>query len=124
MGVQEVGFGASACPKGMYTLHLSARDQIEPEVIQRLLGENNDKLLWSSKFKLKSASKESKVKNLTLCSGPIFELDYDQAIANAKKYFSEIYPGEDFLPRAPDPEEIIIGEEEEKGPENYRRNAG
>uniref|UniRef100_A0A182PEU9 Uncharacterized protein n=1 Tax=Anopheles epiroticus TaxID=199890 RepID=A0A182PEU9_9DIPT len=26
--------------------------------------------------------------------------------------FNEIYPDEEFLPRAPDPEEIIIGEEE------------
>uniref|UniRef100_A0A182R9D5 Rab proteins geranylgeranyltransferase component A n=1 Tax=Anopheles funestus TaxID=62324 RepID=A0A182R9D5_ANOFN len=47
-----------------------------------------------------------------LVCGPYHELDYDQSIQQAKKCFHEIYPEEDFLPRAPDPEEIIIGEEE------------
>lgn len=47
-----------------------------------------------------------------LVCGPYNELDYDQTIQQAKTMFREIYPDEDFLPRAPDPEEIIIGEEE------------
>uniref|UniRef100_A0A182QBG7 Rab proteins geranylgeranyltransferase component A n=1 Tax=Anopheles farauti TaxID=69004 RepID=A0A182QBG7_9DIPT len=47
----------------------------------------------------------------TVC-GPHHELDYDQSIQQAKTVFHEVYPDEDFLPRAPDPEEIIIGEEE------------
>ncbi|XP_052888576.1 rab proteins geranylgeranyltransferase component A [Anopheles moucheti] len=49
---------------------------------------------------------------IRLVCGPYHELDYDQSIQQAKTMFSEIYPEEDFLPRAPDPEEIIIGEEE------------
>ncbi|XP_053659096.1 rab proteins geranylgeranyltransferase component A [Anopheles marshallii] len=49
---------------------------------------------------------------IRLVCGPYHELDYDQSIQQAKAMFSEIYPDEDFLPRAPDPEEIIIGEEE------------
>uniref|UniRef100_A0A2M4AFS0 Rab proteins geranylgeranyltransferase component A n=1 Tax=Anopheles triannulatus TaxID=58253 RepID=A0A2M4AFS0_9DIPT len=44
--------------------------------------------------------------------GPFHELDYDLSIQQAKRVFNDIYPGEEFLPRAPDPEEIIIGEEE------------
>ncbi|EAA07234.4 AGAP010419-PA [Anopheles gambiae str. PEST] len=47
-----------------------------------------------------------------LVCGPYHELDYDQSIDQAKTVFHEIYPDEEFLPRAPDPEEIIIGEEE------------
>uniref|UniRef100_A0A182LZF3 Rab proteins geranylgeranyltransferase component A n=1 Tax=Anopheles culicifacies TaxID=139723 RepID=A0A182LZF3_9DIPT len=47
-----------------------------------------------------------------LVCGPYHELDYDQSIQQAKTIFHEIYPEEEFLPRAPDPEEIIIGEEE------------
>ncbi|XP_035901717.1 rab proteins geranylgeranyltransferase component A [Anopheles stephensi] len=47
-----------------------------------------------------------------LVCGPYHELDYDQTIQQARTMFREIYPDEDFLPRAPDPEEIIIGEEE------------
>uniref|UniRef100_A0A182K005 Rab proteins geranylgeranyltransferase component A n=1 Tax=Anopheles christyi TaxID=43041 RepID=A0A182K005_9DIPT len=49
---------------------------------------------------------------LRLVCGPYHELDNDQSIEQAKKIFHEIYPDEEFLPRAPDPEEIIIGEEE------------
>ncbi|XP_050090713.1 rab proteins geranylgeranyltransferase component A [Anopheles aquasalis] len=47
-----------------------------------------------------------------LTCGPFHELDYDLSIQQAKRVFNDIYPGEEFLPRAPDPEEIIIGEEE------------
>lgn len=46
--------------------------------------------------------------NVHIACGPIFELDYDETIRRAKKMFNEIYPDDEFLPRAPDPEEIII----------------
>lgn len=45
--------------------------------------------------------------------GPSFEVDYDETIRQSKLLFEKIYPNEDFLPRAPEPEEIIIGEETE-----------
>ena len=45
--------------------------------------------------------------------GPSFEVDYDDTIRQSKLLFEKIYPNEDFLPRAPEPEEIIIGEESE-----------
>lgn len=47
-----------------------------------------------------------------LACGPLCELDYDESIARARSIFKDIYPDEEFLPRAPDPEEIIIGEED------------
>lgn len=31
----------------------------------------------------------------------------------AKRLFAKMYPNDEFLPRAPDPEEIIIGEDDE-----------
>ena len=43
-------------------------------------------------------------------SGPSFELDYDVAIGNARRVFSDMFGADaEFLPRAPDPEEIVIG---------------
>lgn len=42
-----------------------------------------------------------------LC-GPHFELDYDRSIEEARRLFGELYADEEFLPRAPDPEEIIV----------------
>lgn len=52
--------------------------------------------------------------NLHLACGPLLELDYDESIARAQRIFKDIYPEEEFLPRAPDPEQIIIGDEEDQ----------
>ncbi|KAK8401361.1 hypothetical protein O3P69_002848 [Scylla paramamosain] len=46
--------------------------------------------------------------NLYLCPGPNTDLDYDLAIEQARSIFGRMYPGEEFLPRAPDPEEIAF----------------
>lgn len=46
--------------------------------------------------------------NCRVACGPFFELDYDQSIQQAKTLFTQIFENEEFLPRAPDPEEIII----------------
>ena len=48
--------------------------------------------------------------NVHLVSGPSFELDYDVAIGNARRVFADMFGTDaEFLPRAPDPEEIVIG---------------
>lgn len=46
------------------------------------------------------------------CCGPFMELDYDESIKQTKTLYEKIYPGDEFLPKAPEPEEIIIGEED------------
>lgn len=40
------------------------------------------------------------------------ELDYDESIRQTKLLYEKMYPGDDFLPKAPEPEEIIIGDED------------
>ena len=56
--------------------------------------------------------------NIDLVSGPSFELDYDVAIGNARRVFADMFGTDaEFLPRAPDPEEIVIG-----GGESYEDN--
>ena len=121
--VQEVGFGPAACPKGMYVLHTTSRqfqDIPESNHIAVSSINKNDAMLWSLSFKLRSqriaqsTTDHPSFGNLYLCNGPCFELDYDLAIENARKISSRIYPGEDFIPRAPDPEEILIGGEEKE----------
>ena len=48
--------------------------------------------------------------DIHLVSGPSFELDYDVAIGNARRVFADMFGTDaEFLPRAPDPEEIVIG---------------
>ena len=40
------------------------------------------------------------------------ELDYDESIRQSKLLYEKMYPGDEFLPKAPEPEEIIIGDED------------
>ena len=51
--------------------------------------------------------------NTFLAAGPRHELDLTLAIEAARSVHKKLYPEEDFLPRAPDPEEILIGGEGE-----------
>nr|CAD7425470.1 unnamed protein product [Timema monikensis] len=51
-----------------------------------------------------------------LCSGPELDLDFEFAVQQAKDIFGKMYPDLEFLPRAPDPEDIVLeGEEENDG---------
>ncbi|KAJ4446648.1 hypothetical protein ANN_13345 [Periplaneta americana] len=55
--------------------------------------------------------------NVFLCSGPDLDLDFEFAVKQAKEIFTKMYPDSEFLPRAPDPEEIVLeGEEGTPGP--------
>lgn len=45
--------------------------------------------------------------------GPYFELDYERSIDEARALFGRLYADEEFLPRAPDPEEILVAGSEE-----------
>ncbi|KAJ6649626.1 Rab proteins geranylgeranyltransferase component A [Pseudolycoriella hygida] len=76
------------------------------------------RMLWSMYFNIPSCIKceyaeETPIPGLHLSCGPYFELDYDKSIKDAKDLFTKIYPTEEFLPRAPDPDEIVIGDEDE-----------
>ena len=117
--VQEAGFGPSVCPKGMYVLHMtSKKDSNIPAFaaggVNSLLTDS-DTLLWSVDFDIISrqteVEKDKCISNIHFCNGPYYELDYDSTIEHAEKICKIIYPEDEFLPRAPDPEEIIIGGE-------------
>ena len=106
--VQEVGFGTGACPRGMYVLHMTTVNS-EKELDESRVLPDLSNVLWSATFDFTVENATSSLPNLHFCSGPEFELDYDEAIANAKVIFQKMYGSEEFLPRAPDPEEIILG---------------
>ena len=119
--VTEVGHGAAVCPKGMYCLHLTkSREKNGENDLQEsfstVMPSTEDKLLWTLDFKVFTENLEALEKttgSLFLTSGPHFELDYDLTIEKAREMFNGMFPEEPFLPRAPDPEEIILGEPEE-----------
>jgi len=81
--------------------------------------ESKPQMLWSMYFNIPICLKceyadETPIPGLHLSCGPYFELDYDKSIEDAKNLFTKIYPKEEFLPRAPDPDEIIIGDDDDE----------
>ncbi|CAD7011324.1 rab proteins geranylgeranyltransferase component A [Ceratitis capitata] len=114
---------SGTCPKGIYLFHLTTAAQTDqpeqdlaPFVAQIFNTETDDalKLLYSAYFTImgrKSTSSTPRVDVSTpiFCtSAPSYELDYDNAIINAREIFTKLYADAEFLPRAPDPEEIVI----------------
>ena len=73
------------------------------------------KLLYSSYFTISGYDLENNSSSLIYNTAPpYYELDYDLSITNARHIFSKIYENVEFLPRAPDPEEIVIEGEDPK----------
>lgn len=106
----EVSAGAAACPKGLHLMHVSAEGQDLDLVseVSPLLGTG---LLYSLSFTQYGCGTqlETSLSNVWSAPGPQHELDLDLAIQQARDIYRGMYPQEEFLPRAPDPEEIIIG---------------
>ncbi|XP_043667470.1 rab proteins geranylgeranyltransferase component A 1 [Vespula pensylvanica] len=76
-------------------------------------------ILWSLYLNLPASDiklNDTAPSNIYLCSGPDLELDFDFAVDQAKEIFKSMYPDDDFLPRAPDPEEIVLEGDEAPGP--------
>ena len=74
-------------------------------------------ILFSSYFEVPSSTKGENLSGnqtgpIYICGGPYVELDYDETIKQAKLLYEKMYPDDEFLPKAPEPEEIIIGDED------------
>ncbi|KAL0273377.1 UNVERIFIED_CONTAM: hypothetical protein PYX00_006058 [Menopon gallinae] len=117
--VIELGPGTSTCPGKVFVVHMTTvatRDAAADlsHVIDALFDrESTDsekpKILWSVTWNAtEDVSIESKLDNVKICSGPTTELDFNFSIDEARRLFKEICPDEEFLPRAPDPDEIIL----------------
>lgn len=72
-------------------------------------------MLYSSYFTISDYELKATPAPLILATAaPFYELDYDKSIQNARNIFSKLYSDQEFLPRAPDPEEIVIDGEDPK----------
>lgn len=73
-------------------------------------------ILFSAFFEIPSSTKDADLSNqsgpIYTCSGPFMELDYEESIRQTKNLYEKMYPNDEFLPKAPEPEEIIIGDED------------
>ncbi|XP_066286896.1 rab proteins geranylgeranyltransferase component A 2-like [Branchiostoma lanceolatum] len=130
----ELGNGASACPKGMFIVHLtsqgtgSAKADLQPaaeQLFQPLNTEDTDtesekpKVLWCVYFSQldttdcdPSSLYTGLPENIVVTSGPGVDLGYEYAVQQARSLFEQMCPGEEFLPAAPNPEDIIYEDDD------------
>ncbi|XP_037071145.1 rab proteins geranylgeranyltransferase component A 2-like [Pollicipes pollicipes] len=127
--VLQVGTAASAAPASLYLVHLtcerreSAERDLTPAVerLRRLAAADGDdgaeaaplRVLASLFFSRRrpGAGAGSPPAGVAFCSGPDEHVGFDAAVREARELFSAHFPDEPFLPRAPDPEEIIFFDE-------------
>ena len=114
--VIEQGAGMMVCPANLMVAHFickkvnSAKEDLQA-LVEKIYP--CDKRVWVVYFNMidttsQSHSKPKVLKDLYEMSTPGLQLDYDFYIEQAERVFHEMYPDEEFLPRAPDPEEIIL----------------
>ena len=113
--VMEVGAGAAACPRGLHLLHLTGPGELDLEMVAQVRGlVREESLLYSLSWTQTGAGWGAEAgSGLWQAPGPSPELDFDLAIQQARHIYSGMFPEDEFLPRAPDPEEIIFGDEEQ-----------
>ncbi|CAF4234167.1 unnamed protein product [Adineta steineri] len=116
----EVGFGPGCAPDGFFLLYIFQESSSEntDEIIEQLLrltGDNftRDNILGQLTFDqvdtMSTSSSSSTLSKLIITHGPDGSIDHDSAVEAARNLFYEIYSNrEEFLARAPDPEDIII----------------
>jgi len=127
--VIQLSHYSGTCPKGLYLLHITSmsisddpKTDLKPYIDKIFDLENPPKLLYAAYFIIPQCRgcdqniTPSSINSIQFTCGPFFELDYDLSIENAKNIFNNIYSDEEFLPRAPDPEEIVMGDEDPTAP--------
>lgn len=120
---------SGCCPKDVYLYHfisttgkdVKPRDALQPFIDQifskggkeeekeKEYKEKDEKILFELFFTIPILKSHFKITpNIHSVGGPAYALDYDMYIEEAKEMFSKLYPDEEFLPRAPEPDEIVM----------------
>ncbi|KAM4861925.1 rab proteins geranylgeranyltransferase component A 2 [Thomomys bottae] len=128
--VTELCSSTMTCMKDTYLVHLTcsssktAREDLE-SVVNKLFapfgeteadeeGLKKPRLLWALYFNMRDSSGVSRSAyyglppNVYICSGPDCGLGNEHAVKQAETLFQEIFPGEEFCPPPPNPEDIIF----------------
>ncbi|XP_053402003.1 rab proteins geranylgeranyltransferase component A 2-like isoform X2 [Mercenaria mercenaria] len=130
ISILELPPSSMAAPLGVYIYHLTrkGKDGVLPKddlsyAVSTLfsnegnIDENKPAMLWSLYFTQKDMSEvqasNNIPENVVLMSGPGTEIDIDRPVQEAKEVFKRILPDEEFLPKAPNPEDIIYVDDSE-----------
>ncbi|XP_055327200.1 rab proteins geranylgeranyltransferase component A-like [Paramacrobiotus metropolitanus] len=123
------------CPKDYHVVYMwmksiaTAREDLEPYVKRFFEPMRADyfpidkpKVLWVCYYNhaqtiVNTTDSAQHPKNIRFVSGPDGSLDYESVLEEATGVFRSIYPDVPFLPRVPDPEDVILdgGENAESG---------
>lgn len=131
--VLELGPGAMVCPDGLYvvymncsSVHETAKEDLLPAAELLFSPLNTDEntgcagssdvikpeVLWCVFFnELETTSvnlNEHNPPGTIITSSPGKSLDYELTVKEARNLFQKMFAAEEFLPRAPDPEEIVM----------------
>ncbi|XP_052815903.1 rab proteins geranylgeranyltransferase component A 2-like isoform X2 [Mya arenaria] len=127
----ELPSSSMSSPRGLYVNHLTrqGKDDVLPKddlayAVNTLFNsdpESTDQskpsVVWSLFFSQFDQSviqdSDHLPSNVVLMSGPGSELDIDQCVGEARAVFQKILPDEEFLPKAPNPEDIIYVDDNE-----------
>lgn len=118
--ILQLSHYSGTSPKGLHLIHITTKSSNTPledlkPFVEHIFTEDH-KSLYTAYFTLPPCSGcQGKIlasDNIFECCGSFYELDYDKSIENAESVFKKLYPDEEFLPRAPDPEEIIVEDED------------
>lgn len=114
----ELNSSAMVCPLEVNILYLwtesssdNAYSDLEP-ILKKHVPQEIVK--WSYCYQqLKRVSCSQNIPGLHVTSPPLEDLDYSECILEAEKIFLSMFPDEEFLPRAPDPDEIVTSSPED-----------
>lgn len=114
----ELNYSLLVCPPEYNIVYIWTRsDKEDPEsdlepIINKLFGEKSQDIVWKVLFSQLVDPQEcnllcNDIDNLHLTSSPSDNIDYADCINEAERIFKSLCPDQDFLPRAPDPWELI-----------------
>ncbi|XP_041359846.1 rab proteins geranylgeranyltransferase component A-like [Gigantopelta aegis] len=126
VSVLELPPSSMVCPRDMNVIHLTRQATSGAEAdlastVDVLFTNEEDtskpSILWSLYFTQKDFSNiettEKKPDNVYIMPGPGTELDMDSAVEQARRVWETVCPEEEFLPKPPNPEDIIYVDNEE-----------
>lgn len=113
----ELNSSVTVCPPGLNLVYLWTRASTKnamqdlSSTVSRIFKDNQD-ITWKFFYQQLCESNncligEDLIPNLHITSPPCNDIDYETIIKEAEVIFHKICPDQEFLPRAPDPEEII-----------------
>ncbi|CAD5114216.1 DgyrCDS3361 [Dimorphilus gyrociliatus] len=128
----EVPYAAAACPDGLNVVYIScSRDKTAREDLQPIANnflnfeteksEDKPNVVYSlfynqSYYASEKITSEKCPKNVYITSELLGNLDLDDSVSKARLLFRNICETEEFLPKAPNPEDIIFDDPSEAKP--------